>query len=785
MHSLLSLRITGTFIVTMALFSGHLLAGVNRWTRRGPDGGSIRKVIADPQNASVLYIAVFGAGVYKTVDGGMSWRPLNEGMPDANIVTLAMAPGEPATLFAGTNTGTILRTRDRGEHWTVVAQLSSEVQTLEFDISTLYALYGYSTIIRSDDGGDTWQQIALSGAGFVRHFEALDGRLYVVSDDGGLMTIGVDGRMSRQKIPDIYALAVAVDAERSTIVVGSSTGIARSIDGGSKWEFLPALPLSRTKGRVNALVAYSDGVLVATDIGVLRFANGTTAWTPVGSALAGTTISAITRTSSAGERLFGFDSGTETLYSWSEEQGNWNRIETSLLAGGTTNLSIAGSVVYAASAKGLTRLAGSDPAMRWELMPISSNASVTVSAVAASTSGVVFAGSSSAVHKSADSGATWKSVTPAGGVTAIGATSDGKSIYAALADGMVKSTDGGSSWIGVQNGMSLGYYFWLNGFYAASIEVDPTDAKTVYVAAEDGLFKSVDEGGTWQLLSNRISRIAVDSFDPSLLYARMHPDGMVRSTDAGKTWEPLAGLDGFPDAIAVNPAHPLGIYVATWKGTIYRSTNAGRLWQGMNNGFPPGISIRNLAVDSSGNRVFAATSIGVFEYQRDANRVDGATTHSVSLRTSALNFVSAEGCGDSRVTANAKAAGLCESFTLFDVNGGLLTDGDSIYLQAANESFVAAEQGGSSACHGCESPLTANRAEAGPWETFKIHKVGGGSAIHDGDRISLQSSAGDYIAAERGGSNGCNCDSLLNATRPVALEWETFTIVIRPTTASP
>lgn len=113
------------------------------------------------------------------------------------------------------------------------------------------------------------------------------------------------------------------------------------------------------------------------------------------------------------------------------------------------------------------------------------------------------------------------------------------------------------------------------------------------------------------------------------------------------------------------------------------------------------------------------------------------------------------------------------------MNGGTLDDGDAVYLRAANESFVAAERGGASACGGCDSPLSANRSGAGAWETFTIRRIAPGSAIANGDSISLQSIAGDYIAAESGGRNGCSCDSILNANRKTAREWETFTLIVK------
>ena len=56
--------------------------------------------------------------------------------------------------------------------------------------------------------------------------------------------------------------------------------------------------------------------------------------------------------------------------------------------------------------------------------------------------------------------------------------------------------------------------------------------------------------------------------------------------------------------------------------------------------------------------------------------------------------------------------------------------------------------------------------------TFTIRS--GSPQIKSGDAITLQSSAGNYIVAEDGGGNLCDCDSHVKANRSIAREWETF-----------
>ena len=90
----------------------------------------------DPSNPQIVYAALWesregpwengvfngnGGGIFKSVDGGKTWRQLSKGLPD-NIVqaNLAIAPSAPKTLFAAVKTKTIAklyRSDDGGETW--------------------------------------------------------------------------------------------------------------------------------------------------------------------------------------------------------------------------------------------------------------------------------------------------------------------------------------------------------------------------------------------------------------------------------------------------------------------------------------------------------------------------------------------------------------------------------------------------------------------------------------------------------------------------------------------
>jgi hypothetical protein len=123
----------------------------------------------------------------------------------------------------------------------------------------------------------------------------------------------------------------------------------------------------------------------------------------------------------------------------------------------------------------------------------------------------------------------------------------------------------------------------------------------------------------------------------------------------------------------------------------------------------------------------------------------------VSLRAHANGkYVTADNAGTSPLIANRAAIGVWETFDQIDLGNG------NIALQAhINDKYVTAENAGTSA-------LIANRAAIGPWETFLL--------VHNTDgSVSLKAQInGKYVTAENAGA------SALIANRAAIGPWEEF-----------
>ncbi len=203
-------------------------------------------------------------------------------------------------------------------------------------------------------------------------------------------------------------------------------------------------------------------------------------------------------------------------------------------------------------------------------------------------------------------------------------TPKGKSytIYAATASGGV--------WKTVNEGVT-----WEPVFERAAstsigdIALDPRNPDVVWVGTGEanifrssmagcGVFKSADGGKTWKHMgltaTHTIARIVIDPTDPRTVYVAAsghewtpNPErGVFKTTDGGKTWKKILYVDEWTGAIdlVMDPKDPRILYAATWQrirrkwndprndsgsrgSGIYKTTDGGKTWKLIVEGLPP------------------------------------------------------------------------------------------------------------------------------------------------------------------------------------------------------
>src|SRR5947209_193423 len=138
--------------------------GALRWRLIGPHrGGRVLAVAGVPGDASTFYFGAVDGGVWRTRNAGVTWEPLFDDQPIASVGALAVAPSDLSIIYVGTGEASlrsditygagVYKSTDGGAHW----------QSLGLAVGhdrRVYALIGATTgagLYRSDDRGVTWQ----------------------------------------------------------------------------------------------------------------------------------------------------------------------------------------------------------------------------------------------------------------------------------------------------------------------------------------------------------------------------------------------------------------------------------------------------------------------------------------------------------------------------------------------------------------------------------------------------------------------------------------------------
>jgi photosystem II stability/assembly factor-like uncharacterized protein len=82
-----------------------------RTASQGLDYPFVVSLAVDPVEPNTLYAGTTGGGVFVSEDGGASWRPMNEGLFHRRVTCLALDANDHHVLFAGTEGGGVFRLR--------------------------------------------------------------------------------------------------------------------------------------------------------------------------------------------------------------------------------------------------------------------------------------------------------------------------------------------------------------------------------------------------------------------------------------------------------------------------------------------------------------------------------------------------------------------------------------------------------------------------------------------------------------------------------------------------
>src|SRR5213595_3299488 len=591
--------------------------GGENWTKVGlKDSEHIAKILVDPKDSNTVYACGTGhlwddndeRGVYKTSDGGKSWKKVLAGSNGSTGCGLiAMSLLAPKTIFAslwdfrrqgwtfrsgGPGSGLYVST-DGGEHWTELNDTNSKglpekpwgrvaVAVAPSKPNVVYANIESkkSALFRSDDGGKTWNREDVSRFVIWRPFYF--GNLTVDPKDENkvfkpdlFLLLSVNGGRSFSAVSqaahgDFHD--VWIDPSNPNIVyAGDDGGLWRSEDGGTRWKHQINLPVSQF---------YHVSVDNDDPYHVYGGLQDNSSWIGDSSYPGGVTNHRWENMFN-GDGFWMFEDPADPNYIYAEYQGGEiGRVNRNTHA-----------------ARNIKPRPNYNEKLRFNWN--------TPIALSPNEKGTIYIGAQF-LFRSRDHGQTWDRISP--DLT----TNDPEKQKLEQSGGVTVDNSSAE--------MHTTIY---------SISESPKQKSLIWVGTDDGNLQLTRDGGkTWTNVvgnvpglpkNSWVSWVQASNFNAGTAYAAFdrHTFGdmtpyVFKTTDYGKTWTPLAsptdvkGVRGYAHVIKEDLVKPNLLFLGTEFG-LWVSIDGGKNWAQFKANHFPAVAVRDLAIHPRDNDLVLAT----------------------------------------------------------------------------------------------------------------------------------------------------------------------------------
>lgn len=219
--------------------------GPTSWSATGNQGwnpgvGRITGISIDGNDSDHIIVGANTGGVWRTIDGGQNWTPLNDEFSNLFVYSVVIDPSNSNTYFFGSSSGLVFKSVDAGGTWNQIADLNNSVinKILIHPTNSDIMFASGGGIYRTIDGGLNWKQPVTDSRGYDIEFKPGDASVVYASGtgvhksiDGGTTFTTINGFSSGAKM-------IGVSPNDDTVVYvleaagGSFGGLYKSTDSG-------------------------------------------------------------------------------------------------------------------------------------------------------------------------------------------------------------------------------------------------------------------------------------------------------------------------------------------------------------------------------------------------------------------------------------------------------------------------------------------------------------------------------------------------------------------------
>ena len=225
------------------------------WVNALTYAGTINDIVVHPRNKCIVYVAAHNK-IWKTEDCSRTWSDIYfEARPEQYVPSLNINHANPDIVYAGTSSGSFLRSLDKGNSWDVLWRFSNNVKEIivqnHSDSNIIYAITQGKGVFRSSDGGEDWEDLMKLPVYKLENVTE-DGRIFtaIKQDDEGLPFFKISG----------VKISVAADSDRSqpdALIYGNRIGMFRFM--GNHWEQFNLLTPNKKETIYSVVVNPLDG----------------------------------------------------------------------------------------------------------------------------------------------------------------------------------------------------------------------------------------------------------------------------------------------------------------------------------------------------------------------------------------------------------------------------------------------------------------------------------------------------------------------------------------------